>query len=383
MSPLEILERLVGFETESSLSNLALMEFVTGYLAGLGVEARRFPSPDGRKLAILATIGPRRDGGIVLSGHTDCVSVEGQPWTADPFRLRVEAGRAHGRGAVDMKGFDALVLAAVPEMLAHPLLRPIHIVLSYDEETTCFGVQDPIAAFGRDEPMPAAAIVGEPTDLAVVDAHKSVATFVTKIFGREAHSSKPALGASAVMAGGDLVHALNGFADELEARGDPSGRFDPPYSTVHVGRVAGGAARNILARECLISWEFRGLPGLDPEEIPRRFDEAADLVARRRLRRHGPYGRIETVREVLVPGLAPDPGSAAERLALAATGGTATVTAPFGSEAGYFQQAGIATVLCGPGSIDQAHQPDEFIALAALAEGEGFVRRVVESCRGA
>ncbi|TDR89897.1 acetylornithine deacetylase [Enterovirga rhinocerotis] len=372
-----LLERLVAFDTESSRSNLDLIDFVSDYLAGLGVEVSRHPNAAGDKAALLATVGPRAEGGVVLSGHTDCVPVAGQAWTGDPFRLRVEGGRAIGRGAVDMKGFDALCLAAVPAMLKAGLKRPIHICLSYDEETTCLGANDAIARFGRDLPLPAAAIVGEPTELAAVDAHKSVATFLTRVHGHEAHSAKPELGASAVMAAAELMAELNRIADEMVARGDPSGRFDPSYTTVHVGQVEGGNARNILARLCWFNWEFRGLPDLDPNEIPERFKAASERVARDRLNRHGAYGRIETEWEILVPGLAPDPGSTAERLVLDLVGANATTTVPFGTEAGHFQAAGIPTIVCGPGSIDQAHQADEYIALDALADGEAFLGRLI------
>ena len=387
MKPLALLDRLVAFETESSLSNLALVDFVAGYLDEHGVTFSRHPNPAGDKAAILATIGPVTEGGVVLSGHTDCVPVAGQAWTADPFRLRVENGRALGRGAVDMKGFDALVLAAVPAMLKADLKRPIHICLSYDEETTCLGANDAIARFGRDLPMPAAAIVGEPTEMAAADAHKSVATFMTRVFGHEAHSAKPHLGANAIAAAVDLMAELNRLADEMEARGDPSGRFDPPYTTVHIGRLAGGNARNILARECWFNWEFRGLPDLDPNEIPDRFKAVSERVLTERLNRHAakggfPPGRIETDWEVLVPGLAPEPGSAAEKLVLSLTGAPETISVPYGTEAGHFQAAGIATIVCGPGSIDQAHQPDEYITLDEFAKGEAFIGRLVEAMAG-
>ena len=378
MTPLALLERLVAFESESHISNLALIDDVAAYLAGHGVEFSRHPNPAGDKAAILATIGPKGPGGVVLSGHTDCVPVAGQAWTADPFRLRVENGRAIGRGAVDMKGFDALCLAAVPAMLKAGLKRPIHICLSYDEETTCLGANDAIARFGRDLPMPEAAIVGEPTELKAADAHKSVATFMTRVFGHEAHSAKPHLGANAIAAAADLMAELNGIADEMEARGDPSGRFDPPYTTVHVGIVQGGNARNILARECWFNWEFRGLPDLDPEEIPKRLGVVSERILAERLNRYVRSGRIETDMEVLVPGLRPSPGSAAERLVLDLTGDAHTVSVPFGTEAGHFQAAGISTIVCGPGSIDQAHKPDEYITLEALASGEAFIGRLIE-----
>jgi acetylornithine deacetylase len=253
-------------------------------------------------------------------------------------------------------------------------------MLSYDEETTCLGVVDAIRRMGLDVPRPRAVIVGEPTGLEIADAHKSVVTYHTVVHGFEAHSSKPALGASAVMAAGDLVAGLNLIADAMVERGDPSGRFDPPYTTVHVGKIQGGTARNILARTCILDWEFRGLPDLDPTEIPSRFEAVSREVERRRLNRFGNYGRVETMLEVAVPGLAPEPGSEAELLAMRLTGRNRTTTVPFGTEAGHFQAVGIPTVVCGPGSIDQAHQPDEYIALEQLEAGAGFIRRLAAAC---
>lgn len=379
-SPLELLERLVAFDTESSKSNLALIDFVAGYLDGWGVPHVRVPNATGDKAALFATLGPMRDGGIVLSGHTDVVPVTGQAWTSDPFALRVAEGRAYGRGAVDMKGFDALALALVPAALEAELTRPIHILLSYDEETTCLGVTDTIARFGADLPRPGAVIVGEPTGMQVADAHKSVVTYNTTVHGHAAHSAKPGLGANAVMAAADLIAELNHIADAMVVRGDASGRFDPPNTTVHVGVIEGGTARNILPKLCTFLWEFRGLPDLDMAEIPTLFAAACERVARERLNRYGDYGQIETVEEVSVPGLAPDPGSEAEQLALRLAGRNATITVPYATEAGRFQRAGLPTVVCGPGSIDQAHQPDEFITLDELARGEAFMRRLVETC---
>ncbi|TXN81451.1 acetylornithine deacetylase [Methylobacterium sp. WL8] len=380
MTPLDILAHLVAFDTESSKPNLALIDWVAAYLDGWGVPYSRIPNAAGDRAALFATIGPPVDGGVVLSGHTDVVPVVGQAWTADPFTLRVADGRAYGRGAVDMKGFCATALALVPDYLAADLKRPIHILLSYDEETTCLGVMDAIARFGLDLPRPGAVIVGEPTDLEVADAHKSIVTFHTTVHGHEAHSAKPMLGANAVMAACDLVSGLNAIADRMIARGDASGRFDPPATTVHVGTIHGGTARNILPKECAFHWEFRGLPDLDMAEIPRLFQAKAEAVTRERLNRYGPFGRIETVEEIAIPGLLPDPGSESERLALRMANRNRTVSMPYATEAGRFQQAGIPTVVCGPGSIDQAHQPDEFITLAALRDGEAFLRRLIEAC---
>jgi acetylornithine deacetylase len=380
LSPLEMLARLVAFDTESDKPNAALIDSVATYLDGWGVPYRRLPDASGGKVALFATIGPMRDGGIVLSGHTDVVPVAGQDWTSDPFTLRVENGRAYGRGAVDMKGFGALALSLVPEMLAAGLTRPIHLLLSYDEETTCLGSMDAITRFGTELPRPAACLVGEPTGLEVADAHKSIVTCLTTVHGREAHSSRPELGANAVSAACDLVAALNRIADRMIERGDASGRFAPPATTIHVGTIQGGTARNILAKECRFHWEYRGLPDLDPAEIPALFEAAVAEVTARRLNRYGEFGRIETLEEVAIPGLAPDPGSEAERLALRLAGRNRTVAMPYATEAGRFQAAGIPTVVCGPGDIAQAHQPDEFITLAALEAGEGFLRRLIREC---
>jgi len=380
MTPVEMLARLVSFDTESQKSNLALVDFAAGYLDAWGVPHVRVPNADGTKAALFATIGPADRPGIVLSGHTDVVPVAGQAWTSDPYALRVADRRAYGRGAVDMKGFCALALALVPDMVEAGLAVPLHVMLSYDEETTCLGVVDTIARFGASLPRPRAVIVGEPTGMEVADAHKSVVTFDTVVHGVEAHSSKPELGANAVMAAAELIAGLNRIADDMATRGDPSGRFDPPHTTVHVGTIQGGTARNILPKTCSFAWEFRGIPSLDPAEIPARFAALSAEVERTRLNRFGAAGRIETRLEVSVPGLAPDPGSEAERLALRLAGRNGTVTVPYGSEAGHFQAAGIPTIVCGPGSIDRAHQPDEYITLDELAAGEGFLRRLIADC---
>lgn len=380
LTPIEMLAKLVSFDTVSSKSNLPLIEFVESYLQSWHVPYVRILNETGDKAAIYATIGPQDRGGIVLSGHTDVVPVIGQAWTSDPFTLRVENGRAYGRGAVDMKAFDALALAMIPEFQAANLTTPIHIMLSYDEETTCLGVVDTIRRLGHDLPMPKAAIVGEPTMLEVVDAHKSVVTFTTTVHGFEAHSSKPYLGASAVMTAAELIAELNRIGDEMMERGDTSGRFDPPYTTVHVGTIAGGTARNILSKSCSFHWEFRGLPSQDPQEIPSRLERFVQEVALKRLNRFGEFGRIETNLEVAVPGLAPDPGSFAESFTLRIAGKNQTQTVPFGTEAGHYQAAGIPTVVCGPGSIDQAHQPDEYITLDQLEAGAAFMRRLAAAC---
>jgi acetylornithine deacetylase len=373
---LGLLARLVAFDTESSRSNLDLVSFVEGYLKVLAIPYVKVPSSAGDKAALFATIGPASDGGVVLSGHTDVVPVAGQSWTGDPFILRHENGCAYGRGACDMKAFDAVCLAMIPEFQKVRLTRPIHILLSYDEEITCRGALGVIARFGVDLPRPGAAIVGEPTQMQVADAHKGVAAYVTTVHGREAHSSKPALGASAIEAACDLVTGLYGFAAELSAAGGPSGRFDPPASTIHVGTIHGGTARNIMARLCTFQWEFRALPEEAQHLALRHLEDYAASIVTPKLRHFASDAFIETVTSVEVPPLKPESGSLAEVLALKAAGSNGTVTMPFASEAGHFQAAGVPAVLCGPGSIDQAHQPDEFIEIAQIEACIAFMRRL-------
>jgi acetylornithine deacetylase len=373
---LAMLERLIGFDTESAKSNLGLVAFVEDYLKSLGVAYVKIPNAAGDKAALFASLGPSRDGGLVLSGHTDVVPVEGQTWTSDPFKLRRGADRVYGRGACDMKGFDAICLAMIPEFQRARLASPVHILLSYDEETTCRGPLDTIARFGTDLPRPGAVLVGEPTLMQVADAHKSVAAYVSIVHGHEAHSSKPSLGASAIEAACDLVSELYRFGEELAVSGDPSGRFDPPASTVHVGTIHGGTARNILAKLCSFHWEFRALPGVAQNLALRHLEDYAARAVTPKLARYAKDAFFETVTEVEVPGLKPESGSRAETLALKLTHSNGTIALPFASEAGQFQLANVPAVVCGPGSISQAHQPDEYIEITQIEACISFMRRL-------
>ncbi|MGO4872645.1 MAG: acetylornithine deacetylase [Roseiarcus sp.] len=374
-----ILQRLVAFDTVSDRSNLALIDYVEGYFRDLGVATTRAPNAAGDKAALLATVGPMVAGGVVLSGHTDVVPVEGQIWSGDPFDLREIDGRLYGRGSCDMKGFDAVVLAMVPVFQAAGLKRPIHIVLSYDEETSCLGSLDVIAKFGRETPRPALAIVGEPTMMTVADAHKGVATFRTLVTGFEAHSAKPALGANAVAIACDIVSEIGRLAREFEAPEKLDPRFDPPYSTLHVGMIHGGTARNILARECIFNWEFRGLPGVATATAAGMVQAYVDEVALPRLTRFVSGPTIETIMEVDVPGLAARDNDRAASLALRLTrSNNHPIAVSFATEAGHFQRAGLPTVVCGPGSIDQAHKPDEFLAASQLSACVAFMRGLAD-----
>lgn len=373
---LELLEALIGFETVSSLSNLALVERAESYLGEHDIAFTRVPNAEGDKAAIFASVGPKVDGGILLSGHTDTVPVKGQSWSSDPFTLRQDGGRLYGRGSCDMKGFDAICLAMLPVFRDAHLTTPIHLLLSYDEEIGCLGSLDTIARFGVDLPRPALAIVGEPTEMRVVNAHKSIASYRTIVHGKEAHSSNPEAGANAIEAACALVTELYALQARLEAEGDPSGLFEPGYSTVHVGLIEGGNARNILARQCEFGWEFRGLPGVDQTLAVSHLERFIDASVLPKLTRHAPEARIETQRHVEVPGLAAADGSSAEVLAkrLARTNEAGTVS--FATEAGQFQKNGIPTIVCGPGSIRQAHQPDEYITLDQIDAGLAFMHRL-------
>ncbi len=380
-SSLQILEALVGFDTVSSKSNLPLIEHVEAYLASHAIAFTRVPDATGTRAALFATVGPREDGGVVLSGHSDVVPVAGQHWSGDPFALRRDGDRLYGRGTCDMKGFDAVALAMLPELAKLPLRKPVHLLLSYDEEVGCLGSLPTIARFGADLPRPALCLVGEPTEMHVVNAHKSIATYETVVRGRQAHSANPRLGGSAVHAAALLVAELDRFGETLEGDDDPT--FDPPYSTVHVGVIAGGSARNILAGECRFEWEFRGLPGVDQELAIRHFDGFVAATVLPRLRRHAPDATIETKRDIAVPPLSAEPGSPAEVLGKRLARSDAVATASYVTEAGQFQVNGIPTIVCGPGSIRQAHQPDEYVEVGQLDAALAFLRRLgQELCGG-
>jgi acetylornithine deacetylase len=376
---LPILERLVAFDTTSHLSNLALVEWVEGYLAQHGIASRRIANADGKKANLLATVGPATEGGVVLSGHTDVVPVTGQAWTSDPWVLVERGGRLFGRGSSDMKGFLALALAAVPDLLAAPLARPAHLAFSYDEEIGCFGAPLMIEVIGRELPRPALVVVGEPTSMEVVSGHKGVGAWRVTVTGHEAHSAQTHLGVSANMVAARLMGALADIADGLERNADPASPFTPKHTTLTIGRVNGGTAGNILARSCVFIFDLRG-PATDDRgaQLAPFFALARRLDAEMKARFPETGVAVEQLSDV--PGLRPDPESIAEAFVrrLAGDNGPSRV-ASFASEAGQFQAASLPTVLCGPGSIDQAHQPDEYMDVTQLQRGAAFMARLVEA----
>jgi acetylornithine deacetylase len=370
------LARLVGFDTTSRLSNLPLVDYVEAELAAIGVTATRVANEDGRKTNLYATIGPAVPGGIVLSGHTDVVPVDGQPWTSDPFQLTERDGRLYGRGTCDMKGFLALALAAAKS--GAPLARPIHLAFSYDEEVGCLGAPSMIARIADHLPAPAAVIVGEPTNMEVVSGHKSISTWGVTVTGHEAHSSLTHLGLSANMAAIGLMSRLAALAEGLAHKADPASPFRPPHATLTIGEIQGGTAVNILARQCRFVFDLRCPPGQDPDVIVAPFLQAtAELDAEMKAR--FPETGVAVVRRSSTPSFAPVPDSPAERIArrLAGDNGPARVVS-YAAEAGQFQGAGFATIICGPGSIEQAHQPDEYVEIAQLQRGAAFMTRLLE-----
>jgi acetylornithine deacetylase len=382
VTPLEMIRRLVAHDTTSHKSNTALIDEVRAYLESHGIESRLVPDETGKKANLFATIGPGEAGGVALAGHTDVVPVEGQPWSSEPFTLSQRDGRLYGRGTADMKSFIAVALALVPEFKQRGLKKPIHLCLSYDEEIGCFGMPRLLAKLGAELPKPALAIIGEPTEMKVVHAHKGVWSQSTTITGRDGHSSAPQRGVNAILYMGRFIAYLEALGERLRqrgAQGSPPGLdFDPPWTTVGIGRIHGGTAMNIIPRTCTLDWELRVLPGLSPASIRAEVDAWLRDELLPQLRRDAPEATIVTQKIAAVPALQPEENGAAEALALRLTGANRAVTAAFASEAGQFQETGISAVMCGPGSIAQAHQPDEFIALEQVQACEAFLRRLAD-----
>lgn len=352
------------------------------YLGGFGIASTRSSTCDG-KANLFATIGPADSGGVILSGHTDVVPVAGQQWRSDPFRLSERDGRLHARGSADMKGFIALVLALVPEMTQRALNVPLHLAFTHDEETGCFGAPALIAALPDGSKRPRLAIVGEPTSMRIANAQKGCSFFRTRISGLDGHSSAPDRGVNAITAAAAIIGEIERLYAEAKSRASPESGFDPPHTTLSVGTIAGGSAVNIIARDCAFEWDLRTLPDDDAAALKARIDAfiAADVLPR--MQAVEPRAAVETETVVAVPPLRPAAGSPAEALVRRLTGANTATTVSFASEAGLYQQAGIPAVVCGPGSIDVAHKPDEYITRAELADGRQFLRRLLDWAAGA
>jgi acetylornithine deacetylase len=376
----ELLAKLVGFDTTSAKSNLALIDFVEEYLNGQGVAPTRVTTDDGQKANLFATIGAG-EGGIALSGHSDCVPVEGQTWTSDPFTLTARDGKLFGRGTCDMKGFIACVLASVPLFKAQRLKEPIHIIISYDEEVGCTGVRPLIARLGGDLPRPRVVIVGEPSSMQVIDGHKSIDVYSTAVSGKEAHSSLPSLGVNAISAAAKLIDEIDRMASEVAAQ-ENEPHFDPPYSTLNVTMIDGGTATNIVPNACEISWQMRGLPNTKVKDAPARLAAFAKKTLLPDMRKVTPEAGIETKTRTSVPAFSAAPGSEAVALAMAVTGANHASAVSYATEAGLFEQAGCPAVVCGPGDIAQAHAADEFVSETQIEACLKFLADLTERLRG-
>lgn len=378
-SALTHLDALIGFDTTSRDSNLALIGYVEGFLSEHGVASRRVVNAEGTKANLYATVGPAVTGGVVLSGHTDVVPVDGQTWSSDPFTLTRRGERLFGRGACDMKGFLALALAVVPEFAKGRTARPVHLAFSYDEEVGCLGAPSMIRELALELPAPLAVIVGEPTNMEVVSGHKGISTWRVTVTGHEAHSSLTHLGVSANMVAVGLMARLRDLANTLAEHGDPASLYHPPHATLTIGLMQGGTAVNILARECSFVFDLRTPPGQDPDSIIAPF-LAACAEEDTALKRRFPHAGVAVARRSATPSFAPEPEGAAERLArrLAGDNGPARA-APYAAEAGQFQGAGFSTIICGPGSIEQAHQADEYMEITQFERGAAFMARLHEA----
>lgn len=376
-----LLERLVGFATVSRDSNLELIAFIRDYLAGLGVASELFHNEEGNKANLFATIGPDDRGGVVLSGHTDVVPVEGQAWSVEPFRLTEREGRLYGRGTADMKGFIASVLATVPALLAQPLKLPVHLAFSYDEEVGCLGVRSMLAALAQRPHKPRLCLIGEPTELKPVLGHKGKLAMRCQVHGAACHSAYAPYGVNAIEYAARLIGKLGEIGDDLARPEYHDERFDPPFSTVQTGVIKGGRALNIVPAECEFDFEVRALPGFEAQVVADRLQAYAETQLLPRMRAVSGASDIRLRPLSAYPGLATPADSEAARLVALISGSSDFGTVAFGTEGGLFDQAGIPTVVCGPGSMEQGHKPDEFVSVEQLKGCDAMLRRLVDHLR--
>ena len=379
---LDWLARLVAFDTTSDRSNLALIRFIADYLEAEGVPYRLSRNPAGDKANLHAVIGPPGAGGLALSGHVDTVPVTGQDWTADPFTLRAEGGRLYGRGTADMKGFVASMLAAVPDLRAARLPKPVHLFLSYDEEISCDGARRLIEDIAESGWKPDLCLVGEPSLLAPITGHKGRLALRVRVRGRAGHSSAPARGVNAVAAAAEAITWVSREAARRAAEGPFVAGYAPPHSTCHVGQLHGGHAINIIPDEAWFEMEWRSVPGDDFFADLARFEAHVRESIEPAMRAVDPAAGFTF--EVLnwIPGLALPEDHALADAVRQVTGRNQAGRVSYGTEAGLYEQAGIPAIVCGPGSIDQAHQGDEWIAESELGACDRFIRQMAERvCR--
>lgn len=374
----EMVKSLIRFDTTSSKSNLPLIDFVADYLASYDVPVHILYNDEKTKANLFATIGPAGVPGIVLSGHTDVVPVAGQTWDTDPFDPTEKDGRIYGRGTCDMKSFAGVALACVPDLVERDLKFPIHLAFSYDEEVGCLGVHGIIAHLNAKVPTPRAVIVGEPTDMQVVDAHKGIEAFRTRITGREAHSSNTHVGVNAIQYAAKLIVWLGEFGKKLETEGTDD-RFTPPFTSVHVGLIEGGTQLNIIPKSCAFEWEFRPLPHHNVDDLLAQFQAYADELDAE-MKAKDPATGIVTELSHRIPGLRAQADNPAQAVILRLARHNETHAVSYGTEAGIFQASRgatpVPTLVCGPGSILQAHSPNEFVEISQLEKCADFIARL-------
>ncbi|MBL9050849.1 MAG: acetylornithine deacetylase [Tabrizicola sp.] len=379
LTPRQILDRLVAFPTVSRDSNLAMVDWLEGYLAGQGVRCFRHMNEDGQKAALIAHAGPWIEGAVVLSGHSDVVPVDGQIWTSDPWTVIEREGRLYGRGTCDMKGYVALAVWAVVEAQRRGVQRPLQLALSYDEELGCTGAPPMIETMQQVVPKGSAALIGEPSRMKVITGHKGGTGYHVHVKGYEVHSSLLPDGVSAIMEGARLIQWVNDRNAQIQAgpRGKMGSRFYPPFTTLHVGRISGGTADNITAADCRFAVEMRCVPDDDIDAHAAAFRAAAERLDAA-LKQRRPEAGVHLDKFFDVSALRPEADGEAEALARALTGENETGVVSYGTEAGQFQDAGYSAVVCGPGDIAQAHQPDEYLELSEFMAGQRFMENLLE-----
>ncbi|MEQ1773687.1 MAG: acetylornithine deacetylase [Burkholderiales bacterium] len=370
----EMIRKLVGFPTVSRESNLDLIDFVREYLKPYDADVRLTFDDDKRKANLFATLGPRTDGGIVLSGHTDVVPVQGQAWDTDPFTLLERDGKLYGRGTSDMKSFIAVALALLPEFVQRGLKSPLHLALSYDEEVGCIGVGRLINDLTAAGIKPQSCIVGEPTLMKPVIAHKGKKSYRATVRGLAAHSAYAPTGVNAVEAAAEAVAYLKRMARRHRDSGPYDRGFDVAHTTVHTGVLRGGTALNIVPHECSFDFEFRYLPGDDPEKLFEEFKSYVAKTLEPEMQAVFKDAGFDIQLMSQIPAMDNSAETEVVALVQGLSGNSETGKVSYGTEGSQFQHAGIPTVICGPGSIEQAHKPNEFVSLEQIAQSEAFLR---------
>ncbi len=378
-----LIERLIGFDTTSRGSNLGLIEWARDYLKAYGIESRLTYDATGKKANLFATVQKGAKPGIVLSGHTDVVPVDGQNWASDPFKATLNGDRIYGRGACDMKSYLAVILAMAPHFAAANLKAPIHFALSYDEEVGCIGARGLLEDLARYNIRPAGAIIGEPTGMQPVIAHKGKRAYQCCVRGKEAHSALTPQGVNAIEYAARIISYIRHMAERMQACEPRDYGFDVPFTTLQTGVISGGTAGNIVPRECVFQFEFRYLPGADPDALEREIKDYAERVILPDMRKSDPDTGISIDTKSDNPGLSMSETDEITRLAQALSRNPSTAKVAYLTEGGLFQRAGIPAIICGPGSIAQAHKPDEYVTLAQVALCESFMERLLEQmCAG-